>query len=1447
MEGRHHPTQRFKKRNGKRICAMILVMTFVLTSGVLGLMSAPAYASGEITSSAEGAIASDEDPGSQSSSEAEPSPSPTDSDADPTSDDTSNHSEGPVPDTGSSYDDVNASGLGGSAESEEDTITEPSEPSSVPAAILEDDEEDTTNTPESTLAVTAKITGSDSGISYQATVTVPAGNANKQFYAGGGVTVEKDGTEILIPFNIEDMTVSAVTITPTGGETVTLNQYEGGSTENTYLFALNGISTNDYSVDMRFNTASSVLESSCWIFSEESELKVNLMISMDATDASGKKTISDYLLDGYTIKNHFFASLEGYEPASDTNTYSVFVNKSSDLENFVTAVKIYNAQDELQYSSDSADTSASESLYVSQYYSYELYFAERSSLGDYWEMEPDAEGYMTYAIPAEIHPLGDHTTPEQITLSDGTAVAEFYIENQQIKLRFFDVDQYGNATPGTSWLDSPGLKKLSLRFEGAFTGTAATTELVLSEALTVTVQVLDDADLNIRKKAGDYDPATHTVAYTITVSGTGDVHDLALQDTLDNQYAKIVPGSVTASVDGKAETPLACTAGEDCSYTLSGLPDLQKGQVLTISYLVHLDDDAPLYTAAKASTTINNTVCVTGTSPQGKALTKESTAQKGITATTLSKSGSKTTITVDGESQSVIRWTATLGDGYWDVGGLTLADTLGEYLTVYQDQPIEIEAVTRSGKTQTSLISWSDSSVQLPGPDSSFQLTLPASDKDDPYTLFRIRYYTTYETQDSFNIYHNTVNTTWHGYFLSATGSCYMAPVGNVTIEKVGQRDEDSLLFNINIQIPAGLAGTKDFYVTEYCDGVAIFDDGCSYYKATDLTNAQWTVYATTESGEVITFNRYKYNNITENTYSIAWQNQYTDGTHTKFNCSRAILFNCTGVQSQDSTWLINEASTLTIQLRIPLTNKISNDDGYTLEEVLDGGGFMNNTARVYVAGSLSGTSVGRINGVPLHKSGVQGENRTIDYTVILRNEDHVTNGQVMNAAALRNMVFTDTFDPRLEYVPGSLKLEVKTYQTSSSPGSVVDTFSYAGTVSGNSLSVTAADFIDASGRTLSSCAAWACGNNFFFTYQLRVKEQYNDITATSMDFDNTASLNWGSGDSQTLTASTTVTYKTGLLRKGLVNAPEDGDLLGNGNVLKYQIELNPRENDLDSTSDTLTVLDTLPDCLNVIWDTADTVNVVGEYWDSAANAWCTLPDDDWQKSYYYDKSLGAHVLKFQIPDQCHVRITYSCQVTEYGDNVEIVNQVTILGQTTVQDSVESIFQVHAKSGSASSDIQQFAIIKTDSTSHASMQGVKFVLYSAENHTDRTPPVGVDGSISDSNGNTYYYYGEYETNSNGYCLIQGLSKNGKYILRELEAPLGYQKMADRYLYYTEDPLAAEDVPSGFENVFQNQTLSIVNDPIVLPDTGGYGTGLLYMAASILIMLAAGALLHRRQW
>jgi uncharacterized surface anchored protein len=105
----------------------------------------------------------------------------------------------------------------------------------------------------------------------------------------------------------------------------------------------------------------------------------------------------------------------------------------------------------------------------------------------------------------------------------------------------------------------------------------------------------------------------------------------------------------------------------------------------------------------------------------------------------------------------------------------------------------------------------------------------------------------------------------------------------------------------------------------------------------------------------------------------------------------------------------------------------------------------------------------------------------------------------------------------------------------------------------------------------------------------------------------------------------------------------------------------------------------------------------------------------------------------------------------------------------------------------------------------------------------------------------------YETDSSGYCLIQGLNDGGKYILREYEAPVGYQKMDDIYIQYSQNPLEAEQITNEFVNVFKNQTLSVVNDPVLmLLETGGSGTGIIYIISSLMIVLSVGGLLLRKR-
>jgi hypothetical protein len=1299
--------------------------------------------------------------------------------------------------------------------------------------------------------IDASIYGDDNGISYSAKVTIPSGNNGLIFNAGGGMTVEKDDEVITIPIAVADVLDAQVTVTTQRGEVIEFDRYiDGNSAENTYSLAINDDHSNVYSVDMFFNTDTLDVWESNWNFDEEAVIEVKLTIPMTVTDDSGK-SIAEYLSEGYNVTNHFFGRFQGYGLSEGTASYCNVVQKSSDLNEFVTALNIYDTENVLQVGKSKTGEEVNNSLYVNRKYIYELYFEERNNPGDYFEMKPDESGYMTYALPIQVHPLGDDLEPQEITLSNGKAVAEFFIENQTIKLKFYDVDEYGNPTPGTSWIDSPGLKKLNLRFEGSFSsGASDTIDLNIGEDFIVRVDVVDDSELKVKKQAGDYDPVEHTVAYSVTVSGNGNgVRGLTLTDIITSNNGTIITDSVTAKVgDEEKENPV-CVLNDDGSYIISDLPDFNKDEVLTVEYLVHINDDVAAYSQVKGNVRLTNTVEGNAKSPQGKLLSDTSSAQKDVTVTNLAKSGYSTKV----NNTPVIQWTATVGDGSYDVGGLLLEDTLGEYLTLYKDRPITVEAVKRNGSVSQINVQWFSDSLKLSESEDSFELTLPKSDANNPYTLFRVRYYTTYETQESFTVYHNTVNITLNGNPMGVTGSCSIAPPGNVTIQKTGVRNGDYLDWTITVDMPAGLYGTRGVYITEYYDGVVLLDDGRLAYKSADLTNAKWNVSVETESGEVINFNRYKGNGITENTYSIAWNYQYQDAAQGKYNNTRAILFNCTGLTTWDSTWMINEKSTITINVSVPITNGISG--GYTAEEALDDGGYMSNLVQCYVAESNKGRSTAIINGEPLHKSGEQSDEKgVIDYAVTLRNNDHVNNSSIMNAQQTQNMEFVDEFDERLEYVAGTLKLELKTYETSSSSGNLIATFKYDGDVGEDgTLRVSAEQFVNDSGKTLKEFAAAQKGNswyNLFFTYQLKIKDAYKDSIAAKLQLDNTATLRWGTDDTEYLTADATVTYKTGLLKKMTVDAPENGETLENGNVLKYQIELNPEAADLDPNSDVLIVLDTLPDCLNIIWDNENQVNVIGEYWDEDVG-WVEFESSgakSWQKGYYYDKTLEQNVLKFQVPDNCYVRITYECQVTEYGASVQIVNQVSIRGQTLVEDSVESMFKVNVKTGTAESDDQQFAIIKTDSSTHNPMANVKFVLYSLESRTNRVPTDSrIPTEITGKDNRTYYYFGVYETDSSGYCLIQGLNDGGKYILREYEAPVGYQKMDDIYIQYSQNPLEAEQITNEFVNVFKNQTLSVVNDPVLmLLETGGSGTGIIYIISSLMIVLSVGGLLLRKR-
>jgi hypothetical protein len=1282
----------------------------------------------------------------------------------------------------------------------------------------------------------ASISNATNGLRYEAYVTVPAGNAGAIFQAGGGMTITNNetGETHTCPLNAGNVEDVVVTLTAADGTSMTLTPYSGsGSPDNTYFLTLSEDDDSLYAIHMYCNAADT--EDSAWIWDEEMTMHMALTIPYSVVDENGSTLGSHLDADkDYTIANHFYVNIGG-ETSTATAEFCPVVKTSSDLNQFLTSANIYDSNNTLQVGTDTSGNTVSNTLYASQSYQYELVFSDRSTPGNYLYMAADTWGGMIYTIPSALH-VSDDTEPHTITLANGKAVGDFIIQDQQIKVQFYYVDKDGNSTDAdgnpitTTWLESDGIKTLTLRFSGTFSeGMTDQIDLQIGSALTVNVYVEDDAALAVEKTAGTYDPATHTMDYTVTVSGTsGAVEALTLTDQITSRNGRLLPDSVTAEIQGSTvEATLVCTAvdGDPYTYRISGFPSLQKEEVLTVRYKVKLNDNNTAYRQASGSIALKNHITGNGKTPQGKTITGSDDAACTIPVVNLSKSGSSQTI----GKTPVIAWKILVGDGSSSVDGVTLSDTLGDGVSLYTNKKISVVGTHQDGTTTESTLSWNSSNVSQ----DPFQITLPSStDATNPFVTFTVTYYTTYSkaNNDGSNVATNSVRARINNYTMNTTASFYSTTESNITnFQKSGQRVGDALEWTISMEIPASMYNTQGFYIGDEYKAAIVQEDGTLNYDTVspipDFEDV--TVTIQTASGTTV-LTPYTTGSDATNTFLIR---RSQSGKY------QYILFHSTG-KLKDSTWLTNEDAVLTITYRVPLDE--------TTKAALDSGGYVKNIARTYIGEDKQKDRVdASVNGIPMKKSGSQNADdpTLIDYKVTLYNQDATNGGVLMDSGAAQSMVFTDTYDAGLVYQQGSLKVMLQTFATSSSASRTVATFTYSGTAdeSQHQLSVTAEDFKNSSGTTLAAYVAQngfpSNGYNFVFSYQLRAENLYT-AKASSLTFSNTAHLQWGTDDNQSVTAKATVTCKTGLLTKSTVNAPTDGETLSSGNIVTYQIDLNPHAIDIDPNSDTLVVLDTLPDCLSLIWD--DTVTC--ESWDAAHETW--VPETSAQKSYYTEN--GKHILRFQVPDSQYIRLSYRCQVVEYGTNVEIVNSVRVQGTAPISDMVRRVFQVQEKTGSAGTSTQQFSLVKTDATTHAPMADVTFLLYGSENRNIAPADASIPAHISDDTG-TYYYIGAYTTDAEGHCVISNLRYSAgtqhKYVLREI-TPTGYEPAEDLYIAYTENPDSGTQ--EGFLNVYKDETLPIVNQPIsvTLPATGGCGTTVLYFWSSLLTLGAAGGLIFR---
>ncbi len=486
-------------------------------------------------------------------------------------------------------------------------------------------------------------------------------------------------------------------------------------------------------------------------------------------------------------------------------------------------------------------------------------------------------------------------------------------------------------------------------------------------------------------------------------------------------------------------------------------------------------------------------------------------------------------------------------------------------------------------------------------------------------------------------------------------------------------------------------------------------------------------------------------------------------------------------------------------------------------------------------------------NGEKLNKTGKLDKNtNTIDYTVTLGLGDSTVLQYLIDMANAtstpdgwgRSVEFVDDYPDGWLYVDGSLKATIYaregsyrafTYDPKARSWYFADTDFSDGTIN-----ATLGGFKQGegtlNGNWLDQVFQWNPNvtlDRIEFTYTLKASDEW--LEAHAHDWEETPIHNSASIKDQNMThweAEADIPYFPSRLTK-------QAEQVGQSNLLRFTLHINPYADDLDAEKDVLIVTDTSKN-LQIQINTIEVLDANGQ-----AVPFEMLPTED-----------GSQ-FKLQVPDSTALTIKYDALIPETGTDVEVSNEASIDGVDRTNAGYSGSLQVSDISGGGNGSIYELTVKKTDSANNAkNLQGARFQFYIVRNE-DSTLEETDEISVGDRK---YSCYTEeswvFETDENGSFKIDK-SKNWRlgpgnyYILVEQEAPEGYEMLDAPIVFYygARNGIDGEKYPDA-TFALPNGTLTVTNNanPYMLPETGGPGvfafaaTGLALIFGSAVILV-----------
>jgi len=1022
-------------------------------------------------------------------------------------------------------------------------------------------------------------------------------------------------------------------------------------------------------------------------------------------------------------------------------------------------------------------------------------------------------GFLEYQLPDNILvPVSAENQPIYGAGASKPIIGRYNIATDGlVTIKFYNVQSDGSPTPATETLPEGSINFIDyytnavfvLDASAQFKNSGNTVKFIFGDGISINLDIVAPLpSLEVTKDAQIFQALEEKIKYTIMITArNGPVSDIKLSD----EILYYLGGYYSIPVTGDIVTEMKYTINNGAPVNIAKLPvfpvkdfafpgiALNPGDTLKVEYTVDMEEIFRLnpdwnIDPIRHFIYMKNAATVTGNGDIE--ITREKAV--GISRDLMAKTGTYI-------SRDEIQWYFWIGNNITPLGGYTITDTLPDDGLTFNGGIIRFHLYTIENGGRTFI---STDEIIVAAGAKSFTYKIPTKEELDGKEVYMVEVQSNYSTHiaagsepPAGGYYRNEIKINIGGKDYSYQAGVAPDLSKMMSIHKsskfIRENEQDYIECTVNYSIEGALLNHKLWLADE----LLVYDANGT---PTGIENDPADITVTARQGDETVL--FPYTIIGNGKFGLnknQWKMYFTDK-----------IYSTESEYANASLSPFAEDTVITISYKIPLSEEslkiLRQSPNFNmwantsfLRNVITVWG-INSTGYIIPAQSITYTPY------PILKTAkYDKDNQEIQYMIFLNKSQA---RRIFNPGG--PAVFTDEFDSRLEYKPGSFQVMRYAYGYYFFAPRPDETAIADFIVDNGNKSIMTVDLSADYMKEIIGGTAYApndpdwyadINNYYVIYYTLKIKnpDEIDLHTAT-----NTANVTI---DGEVYFADCEVTYGEPAVKKSM-------DQINDGNLAKIEIIVNPGAKQLlpETGDGRIEVIDRMSNTLAFYLNSIQIYEKTG----SGNNDW-TLRAPEAPGGFWSYSVTGDNEITIIIPDNKEVKILYEALIkASLRETAEVSNYVEITGG--YRDQVRDVFEVLNTNAAGSGSRTTFTLYKYDvEDTNKFLKNAEFKLYigcAYDGHPEKKSETeGIDWF--DMGNTTFYHIENGKTDENGKIIFKSewlVWTEYIFALREIKPPAGY------FL-----PAALDDITLfsyAAKDNMEGKTVDLVSDYINIGNT-----------------------------